>query len=208
MAQIQEIQPHHQIMKSDSRQEIHLTRTDLQNDISQSHHQVQHTQPHHQTTTTQQIAATTAQHHQPQQMIITNGQLHNAQIINAAGQILATTPIQSHLTTAQLQTGQICQLVQTGQSTSARCTVEGDKLCCRSGFRQWDGTNDSERAAGASGADPANERRPMRDHRSARRHPDRRNNDTLLHRRRYVQAKEVCSVDDFCFLLPQMRYFL
>lgn len=47
-------------------------------------------------------------------MIITNGQLHNAQIINAAGQIVATAPIQSHLGTAQLQTGQICQLVQTG----------------------------------------------------------------------------------------------
>lgn len=51
-------------------------------------------------------------------MIITNGQLHNAQIINAAGQIVATTaPIQSHLTAAQLQAGQICQLVQTGNGT-------------------------------------------------------------------------------------------
>lgn len=122
IAQIQEIQSHHQIIQKDpSRQEIHLTRQDLQaNDISQNHHQVQqqtHTQTHHQTTqqTTQQQITTTAQHHQPQQMIITNGQLHNAQIINAAGQILATTPIQSHLTTTQLQTGQICQLVQTGQ---------------------------------------------------------------------------------------------
>lgn len=80
------------------------------------HHQVQNVtiqqpQNHIQQPNTQQIVTTTS--HQPQQMIITNGQLHNAQIINAAGQIVATAPIQQTLTTAQLQTGQICQLVQT-----------------------------------------------------------------------------------------------
>lgn len=47
-------------------------------------------------------------------MIITNGQLHNAQIINAAGQIVGTTPIQSALTTAQMQP--TIQLVQTSKS--------------------------------------------------------------------------------------------
>lgn len=72
---------------------------------------IQQPQTHIQQPTTQQIVTTTS--HQPQQMIITNGQLHNAQIINAAGQIVATAPIQQTLATAQLQTGQICQLVQT-----------------------------------------------------------------------------------------------
>lgn len=97
----------HQIIKS----EAHVPTRHLHNDISHNHH-------HHHQQQTQQITTTAAQHHQPQQMIITNGQLHNAQIINAAGQIVATTaPIQSHLTTAQLQTGQICQLVQTGNGT-------------------------------------------------------------------------------------------
>lgn len=102
MSQV-EIQPH-QILKNDS----HVQTRHITNDISHNHHPAQQTQ---------QITTTT-QHHQPQQMIITNGQLHNAQIINAAGQIVATTaPIQTHLTSAQLQTGQICQLVQTGNGT-------------------------------------------------------------------------------------------
>lgn len=84
------------------------------------HHQVQNVtiqqpQTHMQQPTTQQIVTTTS--HQPQQMIITNGQLHNAQIINAAGQIVGTAPIQQTLATAQLQTGQICQLVQTSMYT-------------------------------------------------------------------------------------------
>lgn len=108
----------HQVIKSEagSRQEIHITRHDLQNDI---HNHVQNvtiqqpqTHTHTQQPTTQQIVTTTT--HQPQQMIITNGQLHNAQIINAAGQIVATAPLQSALATAQLQ-GQICQLVQTSK---------------------------------------------------------------------------------------------
>lgn len=107
----------HQVIKNDvnQRQEIHITRHDLQNDI---HNHVQHAnvtiqqpQSHTQQPTTQQIVTTT---HQPQQMIIANGQLHNAQIINAAGQIVATTPLQSALATAQIQ-GQICQLVQTSK---------------------------------------------------------------------------------------------
>lgn len=87
--------------------------------MQDDHHQVQHTnvtiqQPQtHIQQPTQQIVTTTT--HQPQQMIITNGQLHNAQIINAAGQIVATAPLQQTLATAQLQTGQICQLVQTSK---------------------------------------------------------------------------------------------
>lgn len=112
--EIHSAQQQHQVIKADpgTRQEIHLTRHSLQNDI---HNHVQHAnvtiqQPHTQQPTTQQLVATTT--HQPQQMIITNGQLHNAQIINAAGQIVATAPIQSALATAQIQ-GQICQLVQT-----------------------------------------------------------------------------------------------
>lgn len=107
-------QQQHQVIKTDpgTRQEIHLTRHNLQNDI---HNHVQHAnvtiqQQTHTQQPTQQLVATTT--HQPQQMIITNGQLHNAQIINAAGQIVATAPLQSALATAQLQ-GQICQLVQT-----------------------------------------------------------------------------------------------
>lgn len=109
----------HQVMKDNhgSRQEIHITRHDLQNDLQNHHIQhgnvtIQHSQTHTQQPTTQQIVTTTT--HQPQQMIITNGQLHNAQIINAAGQIVATTPLQSALATAQIQ-GQICQLVQTSK---------------------------------------------------------------------------------------------
>lgn len=100
----------HQVMKQDSgaRQEIHITRHDLQNDIHNHVQNVTHTQQ----PATQQIVTTTT--HQPQQMIITNGQLHNAQIINAAGQIVATAPLQSALATAQIQ-GQICQLVQTSK---------------------------------------------------------------------------------------------
>lgn len=112
--EIHPAQTHQVIKDSGSRQEIHITRHDLQNDI-QNH--VQHTnvtiqqqQTHTQQPATQQIVTTTT--HQPQQMIITNGQLHNAQIINAAGQIVATAPIQSALATAQIQ-GQICKLVQT-----------------------------------------------------------------------------------------------
>lgn len=62
------------------------------------------------------VTASGAVHHHPQ-MIITNGQIHNAQIINAAGQIVGTTPIQPHITTAALQAGQICQLVSTGNGT-------------------------------------------------------------------------------------------
>lgn len=65
----------------------------------------------------QQVAQVQQVQHVPQQMIITNGQIHNAQIINAAGQIVATTPIQPHITGAQIQAGQICQLVQTGNGT-------------------------------------------------------------------------------------------
>lgn len=110
--EIHPAQQHQVIKDSGTRQEIHITRHDLQNEI---HNQVQHAnvtiqqpQSHAQQPTTQQIVTTTT--HQPQQMIITNGQLHNAQIINAAGQIVATTPLQSALATAQLQ-GQICQLV-------------------------------------------------------------------------------------------------
>lgn len=111
----------HQVIKNDSngRQEIHITRHDLQNEI---HNHVQHanvtiqqSQAHSQQPTTQQIVTTTTTH-QPQPMIITNGHLHNAQIINAAGQIVATTPLQSALATAQIQ-GQICQLVQTSKLT-------------------------------------------------------------------------------------------
>lgn len=113
-------QQQHQVIKTDAgaRQEIHLTRHSLQNDM---HNHVQHAnvtiqqqQTHTQQPTTQQLVATTT--HQPQQMIITNGQLHNAQIINAAGQIVATAPLQSALATAQIQ-GQICQLVQTSMTT-------------------------------------------------------------------------------------------
>lgn len=94
------------------RQEIHIARTDLHSDIGHNHHhQVQHAnvtiqQPntHHSQPQTQIVTA------QPQQMIITNGQLHNAQIINAAGQIVGTAPIQS-----TLATGQICQLLETSE---------------------------------------------------------------------------------------------
>lgn len=119
--QAQQQQQQHQVIKADPgiRQEIHLTRHSLQNDI---HNHVQHAnvtiqqqQPH-----TQQSLVTTTTH-QPQQMIITNGQLHNAQIINAAGQIVATAPIQSALATAQIQ-GQICQLVQTSMC-HVQCTT-------------------------------------------------------------------------------------
>lgn len=116
--EIHSTQQQHQVIKdTGTRQEIHITRHNLQNDI---HNHVQHAnvtiqqqQTHTQQPTTQQLVATTTTH-QPQQMIITNGQLHNAQIINAAGQIVATAPIQSALATAQLQ-GQICQLVQTSK---------------------------------------------------------------------------------------------
>lgn len=96
--------------------EIHPAQTHqvVKDDI---HNHVQHAnvtiqQPQTQQPATQQIVTTAT--HQPQQMIITNGQLHNAQIINAAGQIVATTPLQSALATAQIQ-GQICQLVQTSE---------------------------------------------------------------------------------------------
>lgn len=110
----------HQVIKDPgTRQEIHITRHDLQNEL---HNHVQHAnvtiqqpQTHTQQPATQQIVTTTT--HQPQQMIITNGQLHNAQIINAAGQIVATAPLQSALATAQIQ-GQICQLVQTSKCTN------------------------------------------------------------------------------------------
>lgn len=113
----------HQVLKNDGqqRQEIHITRHDLQNDISHNHHQHHHHQvqnvtipQQHQQSTGQQIVTTST--HQPQQMIITNGQLHNAQIINAAGQIVATTPIQQTLTTAQIQP--TIQLVQTSKFRS------------------------------------------------------------------------------------------
>lgn len=121
--EIHPAQQHQVIKDSGTRQEIHITRHDLQNEI---HNQVQHAnvtiqqpQSHAQQPTTQQIVTTT---HQPQQMIITNGQLHNAQIINAAGQIVATTPLQSALATAQLQ-GQICQLV-TSKLHSVQIQVE------------------------------------------------------------------------------------
>lgn len=116
--EIHPAQQHQVIKDSGTRQEIHITRHDLQNEI---HNQVQHAnvtiqqqqpQTHAQQPTTQQIVTTTTR--QPQQMIITNGQLHNAQIINAAGQIVATAPLQSALATAQIQ-GQICQLVQTSE---------------------------------------------------------------------------------------------
>lgn len=115
--EIHSTQQQHQVIKDNgTRQEIHITRHNLQNDI---HNHVQHAnvtiqqqQPHSQQPTQQLVATTT---HQPQQMIITNGQLHNAQIINAAGQIVATAPIQSALATAQIQ-GQICQLVQTSMT--------------------------------------------------------------------------------------------
>lgn len=59
---------------------------------------------------------------QPQQMIITNGQLHNAQIINA-GQIVTTSQGQQMIQTTgaqNVQSGQnvqLCQLVQTGNGT-------------------------------------------------------------------------------------------
>lgn len=122
--EIHAAQQQHQVIKTDptgQRQEIHLTRHNLQNDL---HNHVQHAntvtiqqQQHTQQPTTQQLVATTTTH-QPQQMIITNGQLHNAQIINAAGQIVATAPIQSALATAQIQ-GQICQLVQTSMFASS-----------------------------------------------------------------------------------------
>lgn len=93
---------HHQ------RQEIHLTDLVSANHHHHHHHQMQNVtiqQPTH--TNGPHIVTTTT--HQPQQMIITNGQLHNAQIINAAGQIV--TPIQSAITTAQIQP--TIQLVQT-----------------------------------------------------------------------------------------------
>lgn len=123
--EIHPAQPHQVIKDTGTRQEIHITRHDLQNDI---HNHVQHAsvtiqqpQTHTQQPATQQIVTTTT--HQPQQMIITNGQLHNAQIINAAGQIVATAPLQSALATAQIQ-GQICQLVQTSKlSTVTRVTL-------------------------------------------------------------------------------------
>lgn len=117
--ELQQQQTHHQTiqLKADQmhhRQEIHLTASDL---VSANHHHHHH---HHQmqNVTIQQPTHTNGPHivttttHQPQQMIITNGQLHNAQIINAAGQIVAT-PIQSTLTTAQIQP--TIQLVQTSK---------------------------------------------------------------------------------------------
>lgn len=119
--EIHPAQTHQVIKDTGTRQEIHITRHDLQNEL---HNHVQHAsvtiqqpQTHTQQPATQQIVTTAT--HQPQQMIITNGQLHNAQIINAAGQIVATAPLQSALATAQIQ-GQICQLVQTSKSRNTR----------------------------------------------------------------------------------------
>lgn len=121
MGQLELQQPQHQVhqtvqLKADPT--IHITGELVNHHQHHHHHQQQHHHhPHHQvqnvtiqqpTGSGPQIVTTTT--HQPQQMIITNGQLHNAQIINAAGQIVAT-PLQSALTTAQMQP--TIQLVQT-----------------------------------------------------------------------------------------------
>lgn len=90
-----ETQTHHHI-QAPQRQEIQITRADIPN--------------HH-----------TNEVHAPQQMIITNGQLHNAQIINA-GQIVTNAQGHQliHTGTANTPNGQsvqLCQLVQTANGT-------------------------------------------------------------------------------------------
>lgn len=119
-------EPQVQTVQLKTEQEIHLTSDLLTTNHHHHHHHHHPHHPHHHQvqavtiqqpnhTTGQQIVTTT---HQPQQMIITNGQLHNAQIINAAGQIVGTTPLQSALTTAQIQP--TIQLVQTSKKALMR----------------------------------------------------------------------------------------
>lgn len=110
---------HHQIHRADI-QTHQLTRTD-----TQGHHHVQQTQQqpqrHEIQITRADIPISHSNDMQPQQMIITNGQLHNAQIINT-GQIVTTTQGQQMIQTGSqnVQAGQnvqLCQLVQTGNGT-------------------------------------------------------------------------------------------
>lgn len=112
---------HHQIHRADI-QTHQLTRTDTQ----AQHHHVQHTQQqqpqrHEIQITRAEIPINHGNELQPQQMIITNGQLHNAQIINT-GQIVTTSQGQQMIQTGaqNVQSGQnvqLCQLVQTGNGT-------------------------------------------------------------------------------------------
>lgn len=134
-----EIQPHlhHQLHHRPDIQTHQLTTSDNQVHHVQVQQQSQPTQHHHQHqqhTQRQEIQIRRADlpiahgnevvqaQLQPQQMIITNGQLHNAQIINA-GQIVTTSQGQQMIQTTggqNVQSGQnvqLCQLVQTGNGT-------------------------------------------------------------------------------------------
>ena len=129
--QLHQIQTH-QITRADT-QNPHHVHIQVQPQIQHTNHrrsqQQQQQQPqqqqqhHHQQQQRQIIRAEIAQHNdlQPQQMIITNGQLHNAQIINA-GQIVTTSQGQQIVQTGtqNVQAGQnvqLCQLVTTSNGT-------------------------------------------------------------------------------------------
>lgn len=88
--------------------QIELQRADIQRGEVQSHSLQSPQRQEFQIVKSSDLHSVTGSDAQPQQMIITNGQIHNAQLLNAAGQIVT-----SHGQPMTVQTG--AQIVQAGQ---------------------------------------------------------------------------------------------